>query len=232
MTDRYRDALEGLALADSVAVDPHKWLQIPVEAGVALVRDQSLLRDTFSLAPSYLRTDGGEDGVEGPTSFAELGFQQTRGFRALKIWFGLRNIGKRRIAGLIDQNCRLAERLHVAVVDAPDLEALAPQSLSVVCFRAVPASLGGDEVALDALNRSIVERIQLDGAFFVAKTVVRGRTGTRVCIVNGGARPSDVAALVRLVRAEAARVAAEDAMQPRSASYAGDGSKAPSSSRR
>ncbi len=209
LTDRYRDALAGLALADSVAVDPHKWFQIPVEAGVALVRDRSLLRDTFSLVPAYLRTDGGEEGVEGPISFAELGFQQTRGFRALKIWFGLRNLGKDRIERLIDQNCRLAERLHADVVDAPDLEALAPPSLSVVCFRAVPLSLRGDDVGLDALNRSIVERIQLGGVFFVAKTVVRGRTAIRVCIVNGGARPSDVATLVRLVRTEAAHVIAE-----------------------
>lgn len=210
LTDRYRDALAGLALADSVAVDPHKWLQIPVEAGVALIRDRSLLRDTFSLVPPYLRTDGGEDGVEGPVSFAELGFQQTRGFRALKIWFGLRNLGKGRIAELIDQNCRLAERLHAEVVNAPDFEALAPPSLSVVCFRAVPPLLRGDDVGLDALNRSIVERIQLGGAFFVAKTVVRGRTAIRVCIVNGAARPSDVSALVRLVRTEAAHVIAGD----------------------
>jgi glutamate/tyrosine decarboxylase-like PLP-dependent enzyme len=208
LTDRYRDALAGLALADSVAVDPHKWLQIPVEAGVALVRDRSLLRDTFSLVPAYLRTDGGEDGVEGPISYAELGFQQTRGFRALKIWFGLRDLGKDRIERLIDQNCRLAERLHAEVVGAPDLEALAPPSLSVVCFRAVPPSLRGDDVALDALNRSIVERIQLSGVFFVAKTVLRGRTAIRACIVNGGARPSDVATLVRLVRSEAADVLA------------------------
>jgi aromatic-L-amino-acid decarboxylase len=209
LTDRYRDALAGMALADSVAVDPHKWLQIPVEAGVALVRDRSLLRDTFSLVPSYLRSDGGEDGVEGPVSFGELGFQQTRGFRALKIWFGLQSLGKKRIEGLIDQNCRLAERLHAEVAAAPDLEALAPQSLSVVCFRAVPTALRDDEAALDALNRAIVERIQLGGSFFVAKTVVGGRTGIRVCIVNGGARPSDVGKLVRLVRAESALVLAE-----------------------
>jgi hypothetical protein len=79
----------------------------------------------------------------------------------------------------------------------------------VVCFRAVPKSLRGDDLALDAFNRSIVERIQLGGSFFVAKTVVRGRTGIRVCIVNGGARPSDVAALLRVVRTETARVVAE-----------------------
>ena len=192
VTDRYRDALAGLALADSVAVDPHKWLQIPVEAGVVLVRDKSLLRDTFSLVPAYLRSDGGEDGVEGPISFAELGFQQTRGFRALKIWFGLRSLGKARIERLIDQNCRLAERLHAAVVDAPDLEALAPQSLSVVCFRAVPPSLRGDEAALDALNRSIVERIQLGGEFFVAKTVseVGRRSGSASSTAGRGRRMS------------------------------------------
>ena len=205
LTSRYRDALAGLALADSVTIDPHKWLQIPVEAGVVLVRDEALLRDTFSLVPPYLRTDGGEDGVEGPVSFAELGFQQTRGFRALKIWFGLQELGQRRIERLIDQNCRLAERLHAEVVVAPDLESLAPPSLSVVCFRAVPAALRGDEIALDALNQGIVERIQLGGHAFVARTEVRGRTAIRVCIVNGGARRSDVAALIRLVRAEARR---------------------------
>ena len=210
LTDRYRDALAGIADADSVAVDPHKWLQIPVEAGVALVRDESLLRDTFSLVPAYLRSDGGEDGVEGPVSFAELGFQQTRGFRALKIWFGLRELGKGRIERLIDQNCDLAERLLDLVVAAPDLEALAPPSLSVVCFRAVPASLRHDDAALDALNGTIVERISSARTFFVAKTMVRGRTAIRICIVNGGARPSDVAALVRLVRSEAARIVAEE----------------------
>ena len=118
----------------------------------------------------------------------------------------LAGAGSRR---LIDQNCRLAERLHGAVVDAPDLEALAPQSLSVVCFRAVPSSLRGDEVALDALNRSIVEQIQLGGAFFVAKTVVRGRTGFASASSTAG-RGRRCLALVRLVRAEAARFIAED----------------------
>ncbi len=206
MTDRYRDALAGLALADSVAIDPHKWLQIPVEAGVALVRDQAVLRDTFSLVPAYLRADGGSDGVEGPVSFSEFGLQQTRGFRALKIWFGLQELGRARIVRLIDQNCRLAERLHAQVVSAADMEPLAPPSLSVVCFRVVPPGLRGDEAALETLNRAVVERIQLGGQFFVAKTVVRDRTAIRICIVNGGARPSDVAALLRLVRAEAALV--------------------------
>ena len=170
---------------------------------------ESLLRDTFSLVPAYLRSDGGEDGVEGPVSFAELGFQQTRVSARSRSGSGCANLGKDRIERLIDQNCRLAERLHADVVDAPDLEALAPQSLSVVCFRAVPQSLRGDEAGLDALNRAIVERIQLGGEFFVAKTVVRGRTAIRVCIVNGGARPSDVGALLRLVRAESARLVAE-----------------------
>lgn len=214
LTSRYRDELAGLALADSIAIDPHKWLQIPVEAGVTLVRDEAILRDTFSLVPAYLRTDGGLDGAEGPTSFAELGFQQTRGFRALKIWFGLRELGKARIGRLIDQNCRLAERLHAEVVAAPDMEPLAPASLSVVCFRAVPAGLRGDEPALDALNRTIVERIQLGGEFFIAKTVIRDRTAIRVCIVNGGSRGSDVGALIRLVRTEAARLVSESPLPP------------------
>jgi glutamate/tyrosine decarboxylase-like PLP-dependent enzyme len=86
--------------------------------------------------------------------------------------------------------------------------------LSVVCFRVVPPSLRGDEARLDALNRSVVERIQLGGMFFVAKTVLRGRTAIRACIVNGGARPSDVMALVHLVRAEAARIVNAEGLVP------------------
>jgi aromatic-L-amino-acid decarboxylase len=155
LTDRYRAALEPLALADSLAVDPHKWLQAPVEAGVALVRDAAALRAAFSLVPAYLRE--GRDDVDDPRadlepgagddghgpghdapSFAELGFQQTRGFRALKLWLGLRELGLDRIAHLIASNIATAERVARRVEEASDLELLGGPSLSVVCFRYLP----------------------------------------------------------------------------------------------
>jgi aromatic-L-amino-acid decarboxylase len=221
LTDRYRAALEPLALADSLAVDPHKWLQAPVEAGVALVRDAAALRAAFSLVPAYLRE--GRDDVDDPRadlepgagddghgpghdapSFAELGFQQTRGFRALKLWLGLRELGLDRIAHLIASNIATAERVARRVEEASDLELLGGPSLSVVCFRYLPRHdrAGTTSAEIDALNRAIVRRIQRGGDAYLAETRVRGRVALRVCIVNGGARPSDADRVVALVRRE------------------------------
>ncbi len=99
LTDRYREALEAIGLADSVAVDPHKWLYVPVEAGLVLVRDAAAMRDAFSLVPPYLRTDGRAAGVGGPPWFSEFGVQQTRGFRALKVWMALKHHGRAGLRG-------------------------------------------------------------------------------------------------------------------------------------
>ncbi len=217
MSRRYRGELEPIALADSLAVDPHKWLQAPVEAGVALVRDVTALRAAFSLVPAYLREGDAttsESGVPGgdvrhtdrggTTSFAELGFQQTRGFRALKLWLGLRELGLDRIGDLIESNIATAERLALLVGSASDLELLGGPSLSVVCFRYLPGPETGDRspAETDALNRAIARRIQRGGEAFLAETEVRGRAALRICIVNGGARPSDADRVVELVRRE------------------------------
>jgi glutamate/tyrosine decarboxylase-like PLP-dependent enzyme len=90
LSTRYRNRLRALALADSLALDPHKWLYVPVEAGLVLARDGRHLRSAFSLVPPYLRTDGDPHGVGGPPWFSEFGFQQSRGFRALKVWMTLK----------------------------------------------------------------------------------------------------------------------------------------------
>ena len=208
LTEEYRDSLAGLALADSVTIDPHKWLQVPVECGVVLVRDAEAMRDSFSLVPAYLRTDGRPDGVEGPTSFAEYGFQQTRGFRALKVWMALRNAGFRRLGAVVEQNIEIARRLARLVETAPDLELLAPPSLSVACFRYAPRGVT-DPDDLDTLNRALVERIQLGGEAFLAGTRVRGAYGLRACIVNYRARIEDAERVVGLVRREGDRLVPE-----------------------
>jgi glutamate/tyrosine decarboxylase-like PLP-dependent enzyme len=207
MSRQYSDELGALELADSVAMDPHKWLQIPVEAGVVLVRDGAAMRDAFSLVPPYLRMDGDPDGVEGPTSFAEFGIQQTRGFRALKIWMALRSWGRDGMRAIIERNIDQARRLHRLVEAAPDLESMAPPSLSVVCFRYVPRSLRGDEERLDELNRRLVRRIQLGGDAFLGGTLVRGRYAVRACIVNHLTTDEDVEAVLDLVRREGAALA-------------------------
>ena len=108
---RYRERLASLALADSVALDPHKWLYVPVEAGLVLVRDGAQLRSTFSLVPPYLRTDGDPRGVGGPPWLSEFGFQQSRGFRALKVWMTLKYYGTTGYARAIDHDLALASYL-------------------------------------------------------------------------------------------------------------------------
>jgi aromatic-L-amino-acid decarboxylase len=201
LTDQYRPQLEALSRADSVALDPHKWLYIPVEAGLVMVRDGAAMRDTFSLVPPYLRTDGSPTGVGGPPWFSEYGFQQTRGFRALKVWMALKHHGIDGYKQSIERDISLAQRLAALIEGADDMEMLAPQSLSIVCFRYAPPALRGDNERLNTLNKALLERIQLGGQAFVSSTVLAGdRFALRACIVNPRAGVEDMDFLVELVR--------------------------------
>src|SRR5205814_6846638 len=102
LTPEYAAALRGMALADSVAIDPHKWLFVPVEAGLVLVRDAEKMRSAFSLVPPYLRQSGSAGEVYGLPWFSEYDFQQTRGFRALKVWMTLQQFGVKGYAEVIE----------------------------------------------------------------------------------------------------------------------------------
>ncbi|HEY7356672.1 MAG TPA: aminotransferase class V-fold PLP-dependent enzyme [Ktedonobacterales bacterium] len=199
LTDEYKAALAPLALADSLALDPHKWLSIPVEAGLVLVRDGQAMRDTFSLVPEYLRLEGDARGVNGLPWFSEYGFQQTRGFRALKVWMSLKYYGLAGYARAIEHDIQLARYLASRVAASPDLELAAPQSLSIVCFRCAPAHLRGDNERLNVLNRRLLERVQLGGKAFLAGTTLGDRFVLRACVVNYRATRADIDALVEAV---------------------------------
>jgi glutamate/tyrosine decarboxylase-like PLP-dependent enzyme len=194
--------------ADSLALDPHKWLSVPVECGCALVRDGRLLRDAWSLVPPYLRTEEGR-GFGGLTWYSEYGFQQTRGFRALKLWMVLQHLGRDGVAALIRRHVALAGRLADAVDTAPDLERMAPVTLSAVCFRLAPPGAGGDATRLDTLNKLLVERIQAEGRTFLTGTVLRGRFALRACVLHYGTTEADVDALVEIVRETGARLVSQ-----------------------
>jgi aromatic-L-amino-acid/L-tryptophan decarboxylase len=206
LTGRYRETLAGLARADSVALDPHKWLYVPVEAGFVLVRDAQAMRDAFSLVPPYLRTDGDEAGVQGPPWFSEFGVQQTRGFRALKVWMALKHHGLDGYRRMIEHDLAMADHLAARVSAEPEMELLEPRGLSIVCFRLAPERLASDEAALDALNRAVLTRVQLGGRAFVTGTVVRGRFWLRACIVNHRTVAADVDAMVDAVLDAATRL--------------------------
>jgi aromatic-L-amino-acid/L-tryptophan decarboxylase len=189
----------GMARADSLALDPHKWLSVPVECGCVLVRDGGLLRDTFSLVPPYLRTEEGK-GFGGLPWFSEYGVQQTRGFRALKLWMVLQQLGRAGVAALVERQLGLAQRLASLIDAAPDLERMAPVDLSIVAFRYVPATLAGDDTRLDALNKRVMEQVQADGAAFLTNTLIRERFALRACVLHYASTDDDVRTLVDVVR--------------------------------
>lgn len=215
LTDEYRDALAALGRADSLAIDPHKWLYVPVDAGLVLVRDGQAMRDAFSLVPPYLRTDGDEHGVQGPPWLSEFGIEQTRPFRALKVWMALRYFGLDGYRALVSGDIALARLLADRVRGADDFELWEPQGLSVVCFRAAPLPLRADGAALDALNRDLLRDLQLSGEGFLSSTVLSGRLWLRACIVNPRATERDVLAVFDAVRARVARGEAPQASSPR-----------------
>jgi aromatic-L-amino-acid/L-tryptophan decarboxylase len=201
LAPRYR----GLERADSLALDPHKWLSVPVECGCALVRDGQLLRDTWSLVPPYLRTEEGK-GFGGLPWYSEYGFQQTRGFRALKLWMTLQHLGRSGVARLVHRHVALAHRLAASVDAAPNLERVAPVTLSVVCFRYVPPGWSGDAARLDVINKLLVERIQAEGRAFVTGTVLGDRYALHACVLHYGTSEADVDALIDVIRQTGARL--------------------------
>jgi aromatic-L-amino-acid/L-tryptophan decarboxylase len=200
LTTEFLPQLAAIGRADSVGIDAHKWMYVPVDAGVVLVRDAKLMRDTFSLVPPYLRSDDDRHGVHGPPWLSEYGSEQTRPFRALKVWMALRYFGTTGYASLIAHDIAMARRLADLVRESPGFELWEPQGLSIVCFRAVPASLHGDDAAIDALNQRVLASLQLGGKAFLSSTVLRGRTWLRSCIVNPGTMPADIDAMFAAVR--------------------------------
>ncbi len=188
--------LKGLSEADSVAVDPHKWLYAPLEAGCALVRDPKALRDAFSYHPPYYHFD------EEVTNFVDYGPQNSRGLRALKVWLGLSQVGREGYVQMIADDIALAEELYRCVSKHPELQALT-QGLSITTFRYVPGDLkpASDQVEeyLNRLNTELLTRLQNGGEAFVSNAVIRGKFVLRACIVNFRTTLEDVRALPSLV---------------------------------
>ena len=192
------DDLRALALADSVAVDPHKWLYAPLEAGCVLVRDAVRLRDAFAYHPPYYHF--GQEAL----NYVDFGPQNSRGFRALKVWLALRQVGRRGYVRMIGDDIRLSQRMHAALARHEEIE-VATQSLSISTFRFVPRDLrahvrsASAEAHLDQLNRALLDRIQSSGEAFVSNAVVGGRYLLRACIVNFNTAEHDVDALPEIV---------------------------------
>jgi glutamate/tyrosine decarboxylase-like PLP-dependent enzyme len=192
LTRQYAQELSAISRADSVAIDPHKWLCVPVEAGLVLVREGTTLRAAFTLVPPYLQTDGKTEGVGGLPWFSEYGLQQTRGFRALKVWMALQYHGLSGYRSSLERDIELARRLAYAVKNRGRFELFEPQGLSIVCFRYAPPELRRSPGELDNLNKAVLERIQLGGKAFLSSTTIDGKLWLRACLVNPRARDEDI----------------------------------------
>lgn len=192
--------LKGLSEADSIALDPHKWLYSPLEAGCALVRDPQHMIDTYSHHPDYYNFDGTKE--DPPINYLDFGLQNSRGLRALKVWLGLRQVGREGYVQMIRDDIALAQALYKSVGKHPELQAVT-QNLSITTFRFVPPNLAGDPTVvaayLNKLNEELVNRLQQSGEAFVSNAVVEGNYLLRACIVNFRTTLSDIEALPRIV---------------------------------
>lgn len=190
--------LRHLREADSVAVDPHKWLYAPIEAGCALVRDPERLRAAFAYHPPYYHFE------ERATNYVDYGPQNSRGFRALKVWLALRHAGASGYRRMLADDMALSRRMAAAIARDPELE-LVTQALSITTFRYVPSNLrariGEERIAayLNELNRELLDRVQRGGDAFVSNAVVGGRYLLRACIVNFHTTGTDVDAVPGIV---------------------------------
>jgi glutamate/tyrosine decarboxylase-like PLP-dependent enzyme len=188
--------LTALTRADSVAIDPHKWLYVPLEAGCALVKNATQLRDAFSFRPPYYRFE--DEGAQ----FYELGMQNSRGFRALKVWLGLRQAGEQGCLRMIEDDMALSRKLRAEVEKHADLQPMT-QALSICTFRYAPHDLKrGDpavETYLSQLNERVLGELQAGGEAYVSNAVLGGAYVLRACIVNFRTTDTDVAALPAIV---------------------------------
>jgi glutamate/tyrosine decarboxylase-like PLP-dependent enzyme len=202
VSSRTSHLVEGVAKADSVIADGHKWLNVPYDSGFAFVRDRSLLPPAFTITAAYLPTLD----TERP-GFAFLGPESSRRARSLAVWATLRAYGREGYRSLVEGHLDLAQRLAARVREAPDLELLADVGFDIVCFRYRPAGME-EGPGLDDLNRRIGAAVIEDGRVFFGTTTYGGRVAFRPAIVNWRTRDEDIDLVADVTREIGARLTA------------------------
>jgi glutamate/tyrosine decarboxylase-like PLP-dependent enzyme len=191
-----KGAMSALGRADSLSLDPHKWLYAPLDVGCLLVRNAAALRRAFSEGAGYIDVVADRDMSE--FAYWDHSPELSRRFRALKIWFLLKIHGARAIQAAIDGNIAVAQHLAAAIDASDDLERLAPAPLSIVCFR----YRNGD----DAFNKALMVEVQRDGESYLSNAIIGGRFALRACIVNFRTRAADADRLLASIRRVAVRL--------------------------
>lgn len=200
LTERGRGLLDGLGRADSLTLDPHKWLYVPFECGCLLAKDPATLADAFSVHPEYLRD---VQARESEVNFSDYGEQLTRYSRALKVWFSVQHFGTAAIRAAQDGAMDLAELVEEIVRASPDLELLTRAQFGIVCFRVHPPGMD-DLEALNALNERVNAEVNRTGFVLMSSTRLRGALSLRLCIPGYRTREEDVREVLALIRKTAA----------------------------
>jgi aromatic-L-amino-acid/L-tryptophan decarboxylase len=188
LTERGRRAFDGVDLADSLTLDPHKWLYQPYECGCVLVRDGAALPSSFAMTPEYLHD---AEAHAGEVNFADYGVQLSRSARALKLWLSIRTFGLGAFRTAIDRALDLAEHAAELIRQSPALELLAPPSLGILCFRRLFRE-AADEDQLAELNRRLMAALEATGFALVTSTRLRDHYALRMCVLNHTTRVEDV----------------------------------------
>lgn len=203
----YKNLFEGLTEADSIALDPHKWLYAPLEAGCTLVKNPQHLIDAYSAHPVYYNFDSSAD--EPTLNFYEYGLQNSRGFRALKVWMALQQAGKNGYIKMISEDIELSQLLFTEAKKHHELEAVT-QNLSIATLRYIPAGYGqnekADETYLNKLNEELLNELQKGGEVFLSNAVIADKYCLRACIVNFRASKKDILETIELIVSEGRKV--------------------------
>ena len=198
LADNVKPLLSGIERADSIALDLHKWMHVPFEAGCALVRQRSVHREAFSLTPEYLAREEEARGLAaGSLWFSDYGLQLTRQFRALKIWLSIKEHGLNRLGRMMARNVDQAQMLGRLIDHEPLLQRTAPIGLDIVCFRFDPGQM--EPGRLERLNRDILSELHEQGIAVPSYTTLDGEYCLRVAISNHRSRDEDFKLFVEAV---------------------------------
>ena len=189
VTERGKQFLSGIERADSIGLDPHKWLFQPYEAGALLVKDARTLEHAFEVHHDIL-----QDTVWGANhpNMSDRGLQLSRSFRGLKVWMSIQTFGMAAFRRAVDKGMELAARAEEYVRESAVLEFLTPVSLGIVCFRINPADRDHDEPALEQINRKVLARVFWEDRAFLSSTLLHGTFALRLCIINHNTTWDDV----------------------------------------
>ena len=212
LSSKLKPLLKGIEYADSLALDPHKWLYIPYEAGCVLVKNPEYLKQTFTMNSSYIHLHADRSHSKDDMDLYEYGPQLSRQFRALKVWMSLKHHGVIKYGRMIEQNVHLTQYLAALIEASPDFDIIATSDLSTLCFRYMPSDLQeayiGDEQLrvkeidpyLNILNQDIAEMMLSDRRALLSTTVLKNKFVLRACIMNYRTTKKDIEEIIQIVR--------------------------------